>query len=134
MQVSDTTVATDMRCTECREHKSQALSYEIGGRRPKTPGEVIHIDLEGPFYPEATEMKYFQVYVDEAARDKRIRGLKTRDATENYIAEMAREGLALKCISGDGAGEIGRSVKFQHILANRVIGWRSSPPSIQWNS
>lgn len=45
-------------------------------------------------------MKCFQVFVDEATRDKRIVGLKTRDAatdaTENYIDEMAREGLAVK--------------------------------------
>ena len=66
-------------------------------------------------------MKYFQVFVDDATRDKRIRGLKTRDAaadaTANDIDEMAREGVAIKCISGDGAGELGKSVKFQRMLA-----------------
>ena len=41
---------------------------------------------------------------------------------------MAWEGVAIKCISGDGAGELGRSVKFQRMLADRGIRWRSSPP------
>ena len=57
-------------------------------------------------------MKYFQVFVDEASRDKRVGGLKTRDAAvdaiANYIEEMAREGVAIKCISSDGAGELRR--------------------------
>ena len=96
------------------------------------PGEMIRTNLEGPFHPDITGMKYFQVFVDEATRDKRVRGLKTKDsatdATAHYIDEMAREGVAVKCISGDGAGELGRSVKFQRMLANRGIRWRSSPP------
>ena len=132
IDITDTTVASEMRCSVCRECKSQALSYARGGRSPKTPGEVIHTDLEGPFHPDVTGMKYFQVFVDEATRDKRVVGLKTRDAatdaTANYIDEMAREGLAVKCISGDGAGELGRSGKFQRMLANRGVRWRSSPP------
>ena len=41
---------------------------------------------------------------------------------------MAREGVAIKCMSGDGVGELGRSVKFQRMLANQGIEWRSSPP------
>ena len=122
----------DMRCTVCRECKPQALSYEIGGRVSKTPAEVIHTNPERPFHPDVTGMKYFQVFVDDATRDKRIRGLKTRDAaadaTANDIDEMAREGVAIKCISGDGAGELGKSVKFQRMLADRGIRWISSPP------
>ena len=132
VNITDTTVASDMRCSVCRECKSQALSYGRGGRSPKMPGEIIHTDLEGPFHPDITGMKYFQVFVDEATRDKRVRGSKTKDsatdATGHYIDEMAREGVAVKCISGDGAGELGRSVKFQRMLANRGIRWRSSPP------
>ena len=59
-------------------------------------------------------------------------GLKTRDpatdATGVYIEKKAREGVAIKCMSGDGAGELGRSVKFQRMLANRGIKWHNSPP------
>ncbi|CAM9404629.1 unnamed protein product [Sphacelaria rigidula] len=77
-------------------------------------------------------MKSFQVFVDEASRDKRVVGLKTRDAatdaTGAYIDEMARQGVAIKCISGDDAGELGRSVKFQRMLNNRGIKWRTSLP------
>ncbi|CAM9741754.1 unnamed protein product [Sphacelaria rigidula] len=41
---------------------------------------------------------------------------------------MVREGVVIKCISGDGAGELGWSVKFQRMLTNRSIKWRNSPP------
>ena len=77
--------------------------------------------------------RYFQVVVDEASRDKRVRGLKTRDAavdaTADLVDELAREDVAVKCISGDGAGEFGKSVKFQRMVADRGIKWRSSPPT-----
>ena len=67
--------------------------------------------------------------MDEASRDKHVDRLKTRDAatdtTGAYIDEMAREGVAMKCMSGDGAGELGRSVKLQRMLANRGIKWRT---------
>ena len=132
IQARDTTVAKDIRRTVCRECKSRALSYGKGGRSPKTPGEVIHANLERPFHPDVAGMKHFQVFVDEAIRDKHIRGLETRgaavDATANYNGEKAREGVAIKCISGDRAGELGRSVKFQRMLADRGVKGRSSPP------
>ncbi|CAM9443027.1 unnamed protein product [Choristocarpus tenellus] len=41
---------------------------------------------------------------------------------------MARESIQVQCISGDGAGELGRSVKFQRILVNSGTRWRKSPP------
>lgn len=81
--------------------------------------------LEGPSHSDITgiSMKYFQVVVDEGTRDKGVRGLKTKDtdtgATAHYIDGMAREGVAVKCISGDGAGELGRSVRVRRMLANR---------------
>ncbi|CAN0497107.1 unnamed protein product [Discosporangium mesarthrocarpum] len=121
-----------MRCAVCKECKSEALSYGRRGRSPKTIGEVVHTDLKGPFTPDVTGMKYFQVFVDEASRDKRVIGLKRRDAatdaTASYIDDMARDGVVVKCISGDGAGELGRSVKFQRMLVNKGIRWRKSPP------
>ena len=86
IEVTDTTVASDMRCAVCRECKSQALSYGRGDRSPKAPREVIHTDLEGPFHPGVTGMKYFQVFVDEASPDKRVAGLKTRDAATDATA------------------------------------------------
>ena len=77
-------------------------------------------------------MKWFQVFEDEATRDKRIRGLKKRhaatDGTANYIDKLAREGVVIKCISGDGAGDLGRSVKFQPMPADLGIKWRTSRP------
>ncbi|CAN0444337.1 unnamed protein product, partial [Discosporangium mesarthrocarpum] len=118
-----------MRCAVCKECKSEALSYGPGGRSPKTIGEVVHTDLEEPFTPDVTWMKYVQVFVDEGSRDKRVIGLKTRDAatdaTASYLDDMARDGVVAKCISGDGAGELGRSVKFQRMLVNKVSGGAS---------
>ncbi|CAN0472093.1 unnamed protein product [Discosporangium mesarthrocarpum] len=77
-------------------------------------------------------MRYFQVFVDEASRHKRVFGLKTKDAaaaaTTAYLDDMARKGVPVKCISGDGAGELARSVRFQRVFADWGIKWRKSPP------
>ena len=42
IEVTDTTVASDMRCAVCRACKSQALSYGRGGRSPKAPRGHSH--------------------------------------------------------------------------------------------
>ncbi|CAN0051008.1 unnamed protein product, partial [Choristocarpus tenellus] len=125
LEITDATVASELQCETCKECKSEALSYQRGGRTPKQPGEVVHTDWR--------DHQYFQVFVDESSRDKRVYGLKTKnaatDATAAYIDQMAREGIPVKCISGDGAGELGRSVKFQRMmLANNGTRWRKSPP------
>ncbi|CAM9476000.1 unnamed protein product, partial [Choristocarpus tenellus] len=132
LEITDATVASELQCETCKECKSEALSYQRGGRTPKQPGEVVHTDLAGPFKADITGHQYFQVFVDESSRDKRVYGLKTKnaatDATAAYIDQMTREGIPVKCISGDGAGELGRSVKFQRMLANNGTRWRKSPP------
>ena len=93
---------------------------------------MVHPDLERPFKPDVMGHKYFQVFVNEASRDKRVRGLKTRgvaaDVTANYIDELAREDIHVKCNCGDGAGELGTSAEVQRIPTNRRIRWRISPP------
>ncbi|CAM9301783.1 unnamed protein product, partial [Sphacelaria rigidula] len=132
IDVTDTTVASEMRCSVCKECKSETLSYGRGGRSSKAPGEVVHTDLEGHFHADVTGMKYFQVFVDEASRDKHVAGLEKRDAANDatgaYIDEMIREEVPIKCISGDGTGELGRSIKSQRMLTNRGIKYRNSPP------
>ena len=114
-----------MRYTVCLECISQALSYGREGRSPKTPREIIHTDLERRFLADITGIKYFQVFVGEATRDKRVPGLKTRDvsnsSTADYIDRMTRVGMTIKCISEDGAGDVGRSVKAQAMVVDRGI-------------
>lgn len=131
INISDVTFASEMRGSVCKECMSEALSFGRGGTSPKTPGEVMHTDLEGPFRADVLGMKYFQVFVDEASTEKHVVGLKTRDAavdaTAAYIDDMARDGITVKCISGDGAGELGWSAKFLRMLANRETKWRGSP-------
>ena len=116
IEITDATVPSEMKCSVCRECKSQSKSYGRGGRSPKTLGEVLHTDIEGPFKPDVMDNRYFQVFVDEASRDKRVRGLTTRDAavdaTADLVDELAREGAVVKCVNGDGAGELGKSVNF----------------------
>ncbi|CAM9360459.1 unnamed protein product, partial [Sphacelaria rigidula] len=62
IDVTDTTVAYEMRCSVCKECKPEALSYGRGGRSPKAPGEVVQTDLEGPFHTGVTDMEYFQFF------------------------------------------------------------------------
>ncbi|CAM9868982.1 unnamed protein product, partial [Sphacelaria rigidula] len=121
------------RCaaTSARKESPKRSATAAAAGVPKAPGEVVHSDLEEPFHADVTGMKYFQVFVDGASRDKHVVGIKTQDAatdaTGAYIDEMAREGVAIKCISGDDAGELGRSVEFQGMLTNRGTKWRNSP-------
>ncbi|CAN0021700.1 unnamed protein product, partial [Choristocarpus tenellus] len=114
LEITDATVVSELQCETCKECKSEALSYQRGGRTPKQPGGVVHTDLAGPFKADITGHQYFQVFVDESSRDKRVYGLKTKntatDATAAYIDQMTRE------------------VKFQRMLANNGTRWRKSPP------
>ncbi|CAN0439419.1 unnamed protein product [Discosporangium mesarthrocarpum] len=131
IEITDAKVASEMQCSVCKECKAEALSYGRGGRSPKRIGEVVHTDLEGPFNADVTGMRYFLVFVDEASRHKRVFELTTKDAaaaaTTAYLDDMAR-GVPVTCISGDGAGELARSVRFQRMLADQGIKWRKSPP------
>lgn len=81
------------------------------GEAEDVPGEVVHTDIEGPFNNDLVGFKWFQFFVDKASREKRVVRLETRDAavdaTVRYIDDMAREGVAVKCIPGDGAIETG---------------------------
>lgn len=57
-------------------------------------------------------MWYFQVLVNEASRDEGDGAPKARDASvqaaRHYLDQTLREEVAVKCISGDGAEELGR--------------------------
>jgi hypothetical protein len=133
IEISDAATISDFTCNTCKECKSEALSYARGGRIPKAqPGELVHTDLEGPFKPDVNGFKYFQIFVDEATRDKRVIGLKTKDAavdaTKSYLDTMQQSDVHIKCLSGDGAGELDRSGKFQRMLTERHVRWRKSPP------
>lgn len=116
IDTQDATVAPEIRCAVCHECKPQALSYGRDGRNPKTSMELMYTDLEGSFHWDVTEMKNFQVFTDENTRDECVRRLMTRDVAVNttagYIEEMAREGMEIKCINGDRAGEHERSTSF----------------------
>lgn len=63
--------------------------------------------------------------MDDATRDKSVPGLETRDvatnSTADHIGGMKRERMAIKCISDSGAGQLGRSVKFQAMVVDRGI-------------
>lgn len=125
IDVSDTTVTFEIRCSVYRLSKSEALSYGRGGRSPRTLGELVSAEAEASFRVDVMGMKYFQFSTDEASRDQDVIGLETQgsitDATEAYIYEMARERVAIKCASGDGAGELGLSVELQRMLTDRGI-------------
>ena len=41
---------------------------------------------------------------------------------------MQQSDVYVKCLSGDGAGELGRSGKLQRMLTERHVHWRKSSP------
>lgn len=59
-------------------------------------------------------------FMDKASREKGVIGLKIRhvatETTVHFAGEVAREEMEVKRIRGEGAGALGRSVKFPRIL------------------
>lgn len=76
IEITHAITASEITCSACKKCKSQALSHGRGGRSPKRLGEVVHPDLERSFKPDVMGHQYFQIFVNEASRDKRVRGLK----------------------------------------------------------
>ena len=71
IEITDSTTIADFKCNTCKECKSEALSFPRGGRTPKLqPGEKVHTDIAGPFKEDVYGNKWFQIFVDEATRDK----------------------------------------------------------------
>lgn len=86
------------------------FSYWKGGLRPGAPWEVIYIGIERPFHAVVNAKRHFHVFVNETTRDTCVRGLKTRHAAANgrtdYVNEIARDGIEIKCISEDRARDL----------------------------
>ncbi len=122
----------DFNCRICKESKSTVPHYQRGTRSIKRPGEVVHVDLVGPFIPDMYKITHLMVFVDEASRHKCIFGLRTKDEAyrqlQPYQEGMQLKGVKVKCIRGDGAGQLGRSTKFRKELASLALKWESSPP------
>ncbi len=110
----------NFNCRICREEKSTIPHYQKGTRSVKNNGEMVHVDLVGPFIPDMNGCTYLMVFIDEASRFKSVFGLKTKDEAykqlKTYQEGMQLMGVTVECIRGDGAGELGRSVKFRKAL------------------
>ena len=50
------------------------------------------------------------------------------DATKQYLDTMQQQDVFVKQMFGDGAGELGRSGRFQRMLRERHVQWQKSPP------
>ncbi len=122
----------DFNCRICKEANSTLPHYQRGTRSIKRPGEVVHVDLVGPFEPDMEGYTYLMTFIDEATRFKSVFGLKTRDQAykhlKTYQEGMRLIGVTVECIRGDGAGEFGRSRVFRQELINLALKWESSPP------
>ncbi len=122
----------DFNCRICKEAKSTIPHYQRGTRSIKQNGEVVHVDLAGPFSPDMNGCTYLMVFVDETSRYKCAFGLRTKGEAhkqlKTYKDGMSLKGVTVKCIMGDGAGELGRSAKFRQALINLSLKWESSPP------
>ncbi len=122
----------DFNCRICKEAKSTLPHYQRGTRSIKRPGEVVHVDLVGPFEPDMEGYTYLMTFINEATRFKSVFGLKTRDQAykhlKTYQEGMRLIGVIVECIRGDGAGEFGRSRVFRQELINLALKWESSPP------
>ncbi len=116
----------------CKETKSTVPHYQRGTRSIKRPGEVVHVDLLGPFTPDMDNYTYLMVFIDEATRYKSACGLRTKDqaytSLKPYVDAMQSQGMTIVTIRGDGAGELGRSSRFKEELKGLGLKWESTPP------
>ncbi len=132
ISISGEKTLDDFNCRICKEAKSTVPHYQRETRSIPRPGEVVHVDLVGPFLPDMHRFTYLMVFVDEATRHKCIFGLRTKDEAykqlQPYQEGMMLKGVNVEYIRGDGAGELGRSSKFRKELIALSLKWESSPP------
>ncbi len=98
----------DFNCRICKESKSTVPHYQRGTRSIKRPGEVVHVDLVGPFSPDMYGCAHLMVFIDEASRHKSVFGLRTKYEAHKqlrpYQEGMQLLGVKVECVRGDGAG------------------------------
>ncbi len=119
-------------CRLCKDSKASIPHYQRGSRSPKRPGEVVDMDLVGPFTPDINGYTYMVIAIDEATRTKRVYGVKNRRGTFNIFKplrdDFAVDAININTIQRDGAGELGRSMTFRKLLLSIGIKWESCPP------
>ncbi len=132
ISISGEKALDDFNCRICKEAKSTVPHYQRGTRSIKRLGEVVHVDLVGPFLPDMHRFTYLMVFIDEATRHKCIFGLRTKDEVykplQPHQEGMMLKGVNVEYIRRDGAGELGRSSKFRKELIALSLKWESSPP------
>ncbi len=125
-------IIDDFNCRTCKEAKSTLPHYQRGTRSIKKPGEVVHVDLVGPFEPDKSGHRHMIVFIDEATRFKSVLGLNNKGdaykSLKTYMEAMQLAGMTVECIRGDGAGELGRSQMFRQELKVLALRWETSPP------
>lgn len=130
----DATAASEMRRPIDHECILQAPLYGRVRQSSATLGEAT-TSIWGEFSRGGQQE-------EDATHDKRVKGLKTRDAaaytTADYIDKMTREEMTIKCISGEEAGELGESDEVHRVLVDRGNHQVETPTtpetSIQENS
>ncbi len=109
----------------CKEAKSTTPHYQRGTRSIKVPGEVVHVDLVGPFESDMSGNKYMMVFIDESTRFKSVLGLENKGNAHKllrtYVDGFQTSGFTVGCIRGDGASELGRPWVFRQELKNLAL-------------
>ncbi len=132
IKITEEKTLDNFNCRICKEAKSTVPHYQRGTRSIKKTGEIVHVDLVGPFTPDMDGHTYLMVFVDEATRFKSVWGLRTKDqaytSLKPYINDMQLQGITIDTIRGDGAGELDRSSIFRDELKRLGLKWESTPP------
>ncbi len=76
IKITEEKTLDNFNCRICKEAKSTVPHYQRGGRSIKKTGEIVHVDLVGPFIPDMDGHTYLMVFVDEATRFKNVWGLR----------------------------------------------------------
>ena len=126
-------------CISCIVGKSPQKSYPFRGNRAENVGDLLHMDLCGPFPVQAPRgEKYFYNILDDRSNWGFTFGLRLKsDAFPNYLATEAflerSKGVVVKTIRCGGELELTAGKMGDHFLSKGIIVQRTVPYAHQQN-
>ena len=126
-------------CISCIVGKSPQKSYPFRGNRALHVGDLLHMDLCGPFPVQAPRgEKYFFNVLDDRSNWGFTFGLRLKsDAFPNYLATEAflerSKGVVVKTIRCGGELELTAGKMGDHFLSKGIVVQRTVPYAHQQN-
>jgi transposase InsO family protein len=125
-------------CTACQEHKMPRFPKTAHRPRGTRDGELIHVDITGPFKPSLTGADHLIEMIDDYSRVCSIVPMigKTQafKALQAFIAKIERQlGQKVRFIRSDNGGEFTSTIASEWYLKKGIIHQTSTPYTPELN-